>query len=138
MNAITSCTKLFAPAAPGKPKRSSWSYAEDLPRRSVKSYLCPLGTETKGEACAGCISQCGYGKRFISADPVIAKPPVAKKAKPRRMCQAFKPDGEIVGQWATLLDAAYAISGNANAISKAINRAIRHRGMMFRWVEVEG
>ena len=51
--------------AEGTPQ-TTWTTADDVPQQHLLKYLCSDGYKTTGMACASCVSQCAFGKRYLS------------------------------------------------------------------------
>ena len=59
-------------AAEGHPQ-TTWVTADDVPQQKLLSYLCSEGYKTSGMACASCVAQCAFGRRYLQLGVVTTE-----------------------------------------------------------------
>ena len=58
--------------AEGTPQ-TTWTTADDVPQQHLLKYLCSEGYSSGGMACASCVAQCAFGRRYLQLGVVTTE-----------------------------------------------------------------
>ena len=117
-------------AAEGHPQ-TTWVTADDVPQQKLLTYLCSDGYSSGGMACASCVSQCAFGKRYLS----LGMKTETERVRNERMGVRVYKGGEFVGEFSSYTKAESELGlATRGCISKAMRLGERYLDYRFERV----
>ena len=116
--------------AEGTPQ-TTWTTADDVPQQHLLKYLCSDGYRSGGLACASCVSQCAFGKRYLKLGMKTEPERVRNERMGVRVYKAGKLLGEFDSYYRAESELGLATRG---CISKAMRLGQRYLDYRFERV----
>ena len=116
--------------AEGTPQ-TTWTTADDVPQQKLLTYLCSDGYSSGGMACASCVSQCAFGRRYLKLG---MKTETERLRNERNGVRVFKA-GKLLGEFDSYNKAEAELGlATRGCISKAMRLGERYLDYRFERV----
>ena len=117
-------------AAEGHPQ-TTWTTADDVPQQHLLKYLCSDGYSSGGLACATCVAQCAFGKRYLK----LGMKTETERVRNERMGVRVFKGGEFVGEFSSYTKAESELGlATRGCISKAMRLGEKYMDYTFERV----
>ena len=115
--------------AEGTPQ-TTWTTADDVPQQKLLTYLCSDGYSSGGMACASCVSQCAFGRRYLQLGVVTTE-----RVRNERMGVRVYKGGKLLGEFDSYNKAESELGlATRGCISKAMRLGERYLDYRFERV----
>ena len=114
-------------AAEGHPQ-TTWTTADDVPQQHLLKYLCSDGYSSGGLACATCVAQCAFGKRYLK----LGMKTETERVRNERMGVRVFKGGVLVGEFSSYTKAESELGlATRGCISKAMRLGEKYLDYRF-------